>query len=82
MHKAIITKFTYFSLFFIIFSSYINAKSLVCLSDTAEFICGDAGNYSYEKRYRLTHTLDKNIPMGDVEHYLDFLNRPFEVGSL
>ena len=73
----------YYLLIFTLLSCSVRADSaFVYSSNLAKSICEDAKDYTYEQRFRLIHTLDSHISMGDMEYYLDFLNRPFEKGNL
>lgn len=73
----------YCLLIFVSLSCSVRADSaLVYSSNLAKSICEDAKGYTYEQRFQLIHTLDSHISMGDMEYYLDFLNRPFEKGNL
>lgn len=69
-------------MFVVLLPCYVHSKSFVYLSNHAKHICEDTEGYSYEARFRLIRALDGTISMGDMEHYLDFLERPFKEGSL
>lgn len=60
----------------------VSAASFVYSSNVAQVICEDSQGYSYEERFRMIHTLDKNISAGDVDYYFNFLSRPFKGDDL
>jgi len=73
---------TYCLFVFIVLSGHVRAESSVYVSPLAKSICEDSEGFNYEARFRLIRTLGNTVSMGDMEYYLNFLERPFEAGSL
>ena len=75
-------KTIYHLLIFAVLPFCAGAKSLFDPSILAQSICENTERYDYAARFRRIHSLDQTISLNDAEYYLNFLERPFEKGSL